>query len=62
MEKTAKIMVKANKTDPVYQSILVRETGGVLEYYHRQFLRWVTLPSAWETEAKQALATMEAAS
>ena len=50
-QKTAYIHVKANKTDPVYQNILVRDG----EYYHPQFSRWFTLPQEWVELAHQAL-------
>lgn len=49
---TAYIVVKACKTDPVPQRILVRDG----EYYHPQFFRWMLLPEEWQAEASEALA------
>ena len=53
--KTAEILVKANKTDPVSQRILVRDG----EYYHPQLFRWFALPKQWEAQAKKALAAAD---
>lgn len=39
---------KANKTDPVFQTFLVRELeSGEREYYHKQFSEWYKLPEEW---------------
>lgn len=51
MEKTAYILVKANKTDPEFQRILVRDG----EYFHPQLSKWMALPKEWESLAKRAL-------
>ncbi len=52
-EITASILVKGNKTDPVYQSILVRDG----EYYHPQLCRWVEIPEQWREKALNSTAT-----
>lgn len=52
--KTAHIRVKCNKTDPVYQDILVNDSG---EYWHKQLCRWLELPAEWKQAADKALLT-----
>ncbi len=49
--KETRILVKCNKTDPVFQRILVRRwSDGSAEYYRPQLPNWFKLPTDWETE------------
>lgn len=44
-----KVHVKANRTDPIYQTLLVRDEGdGYLEYNHPQTGKWHILPDEWK--------------
>lgn len=51
MEREPYILVKLNKTDPIFQRILVRKG----EYFHPQLFRWMALPKSWKAKAKNAL-------
>lgn len=46
--RTGRALVKGNKTDKVFQDILVQEhDDGTIEYYHPQFFKWCALPEEW---------------
>ena len=57
--ESARIMAKSSRTDPAYQSWLVRRPVGSAdpaewEYYHPQLCRWCSLPSEWAEMAQCA--------
>lgn len=54
-ERTAEILVKANKMDSEFQRILVRDG----EFYHPQLFKWLALPTAWKEKAERALNDFE---